>query len=56
MTPTSVSNSGATMVFSNAVDTGNLSTAMGGPLYMWLPDEDAQGLPMAQVSLSLLGH
>ena len=52
----SVLNSANAMVFSSAVNTGNLATAMGGPLYMWLPDEDAQGLPMAQVSLMLLSH
>jgi hypothetical protein len=40
-------------VFTQAVNTGNATSSVGGPDYGWLPDEDVLGLPIAQVSLHL---
>ncbi len=34
-----------------AVDTTQPVSGVGGPLYGWFPDEDVQGLPIAQASL-----
>lgn len=39
----------------NNVDSGHAATAVGGPDYGWLPDEDALGLPIADSSLTLNG-
>jgi hypothetical protein len=49
----SVLNSAATQVFANVVPTGHAPSATGGPDYGWLPDEDAIGLPIADVSLTV---
>jgi len=49
----SVLNSAAVPVFSQSVNTGHATAAVGGPDYGWLPDEDVLGLPIAQVSLHL---
>jgi hypothetical protein len=49
----SVLNSAATQVFTDVVATGHAPSATGGPDYGWLPDEDALGLPIADVSLNV---
>jgi hypothetical protein len=40
-------------VFSNTDNTGDAISGVGGPIYGWLPDEDVNGLPLANVSLTL---
>lgn len=46
-----IQNSSGGGVFAQVVDTGNAVASVGGPNYGWFPDEDALGLPIAQVSL-----
>ncbi|MGD0311246.1 MAG: hypothetical protein ABSC90_02195 [Acidimicrobiales bacterium] len=38
-------------VWSSVVNTGEATTATGGPSYGWFADEDVLGLPIAQISL-----
>jgi hypothetical protein len=38
-------------LFTNTDNTGDAITGVGGPIYGWLPDEDVNGLPLANVSL-----
>lgn len=38
-------------VFTNSDSTGYAISGVGGPIYGWLPDEDVNGLPLANVSL-----
>lgn len=49
----SVLNSVATQVFADVEATGHAPAATGGPDYGWLPDENAIGLPIADVSLTV---
>ncbi len=37
--------------WSSVVDTGEVTSATGGPSYGWFADEDVLGLPIAQISL-----
>jgi hypothetical protein len=46
-----VLNADAQSVFSNIDDTGDAISGVGGPWYGWLPDEDVNGLPIADATL-----
>jgi hypothetical protein len=37
--------------WTSAVDTGEATSGVGGPSYLWFADEDVLGLPVAQVSV-----
>lgn len=39
-------------VFTDTDNTGDAISGVGGPIYGWLPDEDVNGLPLANVSLT----
>ena len=48
-----VTNSSNTITFSSIDNTGFATSAVGGPNYGWFPDEDVQGLPVADILLKV---